>query len=53
MLDCRRAEAMLAKKMGIKPSQINDMIIWGNHSPTMYPDALNANIITRPFQSQP
>jgi len=42
MLDANRAKSMLAKKLACNVSEIKKMIIWGNHSPTMYPDYENA-----------
>ena len=44
MLDSNRAKSMLAKKISCNISEIKKMIIWGNHSPTMYPDFENAMI---------
>ena len=41
MLDSSRAKSVLSKKLNIKISDISKMIIWGNHSPTMYPDFEN------------
>lgn len=43
-LDANRAKAQLAEKAGVEMSSIQNMIIWGNHSPTMYPDPYNATI---------
>lgn len=43
-LDENRAKAQLAQKSGVAVSQVKNMIIWGNHSPTMYPDFENAQI---------
>ena len=43
-LDANRAKAQVAIKLNVAISEINQMIIWGNHSPTMYPDLENANI---------
>ena len=43
-LDANRAKAQVAIKLNVEISEINQMIIWGNHSPTMYPDLENANI---------
>ena len=42
MLDSNRAKSMLAKKLSCNVSEIKKMIIWGNHSPTMFPDFENA-----------
>jgi malate dehydrogenase len=41
-LDENRAVAMLAKKLGIGVEDVQDLVIWGNHSPTMFPDLFNA-----------
>ena len=43
-LDANRAKAQLAEKAGVSISSLKNMIIWGNHSPTMYPDPYNATI---------
>ena len=42
MLDSSRAKSVLAKKTNLNVDQVSNMIIWGNHSPTMYPDIENA-----------
>ena len=44
MLDENRAKWQLASKTGVSISQIENLCIWGNHSPTMYPDFENATI---------
>ena len=44
MLDSNRAKSIIAKKTNTNIAKINNMIIWGNHSPTMYPDAENVLI---------
>jgi malate dehydrogenase len=43
-LDHNRAIAQLAKKVGAEVSDVSDMGVWGNHSPTMYPDLFNAKV---------
>src|ERR1700761_6235430 len=43
-LDHNRAVAQLATKTGAAVDQITNMAIWGNHSPTMYPDLFNAKV---------
>jgi malate dehydrogenase len=43
-LDHNRALAQLAKKAGCLVSEITNMAVWGNHSPTMYPDLFNARV---------
>jgi malate dehydrogenase len=43
-LDHNRAKSALAKNAGVPVSAVEHMAIWGNHSPTMYPDYRNALI---------
>ncbi len=43
-LDQNRAVSQLASKTGCLATDIKRMAIWGNHSPTMYPDFYNATI---------
>ena len=43
-LDANRAKAQLAEKAGADISSVTNMAVWGNHSPTMYPDPYNAQI---------
>jgi malate dehydrogenase len=43
-LDELRARAQLAKKAGADNSEIAQMIVWGNHSATQYPDFAHAKI---------
>ncbi len=44
MLDQNRAYAQLAAKAGVPVTEISQMIIWGNHSSTQYPDFYHAKI---------
>jgi len=37
-LDHNRALSQLAAKAGVAVADIEQLIVWGNHSPTMYPD---------------
>jgi len=37
-LDHNRALSQLASKAGVAVGDIEKLIVWGNHSPTMYPD---------------
>src|SRR5438094_383746 len=39
-----RAVAMLANKLGAGVEQVQDLVVWGNHSPTMFPDLFNAKV---------
>ncbi len=43
-LDHNRAVAQLAAKTEVAVSAISEMGVWGNHSPTMYPDLFHAKI---------
>jgi len=39
-LDHDRCVGMLASKSMLPPNEINKVVVWGNHSATMYPDIL-------------
>jgi malate dehydrogenase len=43
-LDENRAVAQLAEKVGVGVEQVQDLVVWGNHSPTMFPDLFNAKV---------
>jgi malate dehydrogenase len=43
-LDQNRAYGQLAAKLGVALTDIEDLVIWGNHSPTMFPDLFNATV---------
>lgn len=43
-LDHNRALSQIAGKTGCKVTEINNMVVWGNHSATQYPDVSFANI---------
>jgi malate dehydrogenase len=43
-LDHNRAIAQLCKKTGAQVSDVTNMTVWGNHSPSMYPDLFNAKV---------
>jgi malate dehydrogenase len=43
-LDHNRAVAQLANKVDCEVSDITNMAVWGNHSPTMYPDLFNTKV---------
>ena len=48
MLDELRARSQLAIKAGMDVSEVTQMIIWGNHSSTQYPDFYHAKIDGKP-----
>ncbi len=43
-LDENRAVALLAQKLGVSVADVNDLVVWGNHSPSMFPDLFNAKV---------
>ncbi|KHJ86388.1 lactate/malate dehydrogenase, NAD binding domain protein [Oesophagostomum dentatum] len=43
-LDANRATAQLAAKAGVTIGDVKNVIIWGNHSSTQFPDAKHATI---------
>jgi malate dehydrogenase len=47
-LDHNRAQSQLASKTGKAVSSIEKLVVWGNHSPTMYPDIRFATIGGQP-----
>jgi malate dehydrogenase len=47
-LDQNRAVALLAQKLGVGVADVSDLVVWGNHSPSMFPDLFNATVDGRP-----
>src|SRR3954471_3322909 len=47
-LDENRAKSQLARKAGVDISAVSNLAVWGNHSPTMFPDFFNAKIGGKP-----
>ncbi|MDG1668755.1 MAG: malate dehydrogenase [Opitutae bacterium] len=43
-LDENRAKTQLAQKASVPVAEVTELCIWGNHSPTMFPDFFNAKI---------
>ncbi|MDP2711578.1 MAG: malate dehydrogenase [Solirubrobacteraceae bacterium] len=43
-LDQNRAVALLAQKLGVGVGEVSDLVVWGNHSPSMFPDLFNAQV---------
>jgi malate dehydrogenase len=43
-LDHNRAVAQLANKLELPVTDVTEMGVWGNHSPTMYPDLFHAKV---------
>jgi malate dehydrogenase len=46
-LDQNRAETQLAKKAGVPVEEVKNLVIWGNHSATQFPDFANATIAAK------
>ncbi len=46
-LDHNRAIAQLANKLDVPVTDVTQMGVWGNHSPTMYPDLFHAHVAGR------
>ncbi|KAK9309489.1 hypothetical protein QLX08_000757 [Tetragonisca angustula] len=43
-LDQNRAQAALAARLNVSVDKVKNVIIWGNHSSTQYPDAAHATV---------
>lgn len=50
-LDQNRAQTQLAKKAGADLTEVKDIFIYGNHSPTMFPAFAHATIGGKPAKS--
>jgi len=46
-LDENRAKSQLAQKAGVPVREISELCVWGNHSPSMFPDFYNTKIARR------
>ncbi|KAG5861589.1 hypothetical protein JTB14_025010 [Gonioctena quinquepunctata] len=43
-LDQNRAQSQIAAKLGVPVANVGNLIIWGNHSSTQFPDASHATV---------
>ena len=50
-LDQNRAQAQLANRAGVDTTKVKNIFIYGNHSPTMFPDFFNASINGTPVST--
>lgn len=50
-LDQNRACAQIAQRVGTDISNVKNLIIWGNHSATQYPDVANGTVNGSPVTS--
>ncbi len=46
-LDQNRARSMMARKAGVGVQEVRRLVIWGNHSSTLFPDFENATVSGR------
>lgn len=49
MLDQNRARMQIALKAGVNVAEVKNLVIWGNHSTTQYPDFYHASIADKPL----
>lgn len=49
-LDQNRAAAQISLKVGVPVENVRNVIIWGNHSATQYPDVGHATIVDHPAE---
>jgi malate dehydrogenase len=47
-LDHNRARSMIANRLKVSIDQVKNIIIWGNHSSTQYPDISHATVVDYP-----
>lgn len=52
MLDQNRAVAQLALKAGVPVREVENMIVWGNHSSTLFPDFFHTRIKGEPLDTR-
>ena len=45
-LDHNRALGQISENLNVHVSEVKNVIIWGNHSSTQYPDVNHATVIT-------
>jgi len=43
-LDENRAKTQIAQKAGVPVQEVTELCVWGNHSPTMFPDFYNTKV---------
>jgi malate dehydrogenase len=43
-LDQSRAKGQLAKRLGVSTAAVTNVVVWGNHSATQYPDVNHASV---------
>lgn len=48
-LDYNRAKFIISKKCNVKVDHVKNLIVWGNHSDTQYPDTFHCNVEGKPI----
>lgn len=51
-LDHNRMMGMIGSKSGVSADKVKNVIVWGNHSATMYPDVHHATVNGKPVYGQ-
>lgn len=49
-LDHNRAQAQVAKRLGVPVDAVEGVVVWGNHSTTQYPDVTRATVGGKPVR---
>jgi len=49
-LDHNRALAQVAERVGVPVTHVKNVIIWGNHSSTQYPDVNHGTVVDKPIR---
>jgi len=52
-LDHNRAKAQIAKRLGLTVNSVRNVVIWGNHSNTQYPDVSHGQVLHPDGKLQP
>ncbi|CAJ1967127.1 unnamed protein product [Sphenostylis stenocarpa] len=50
-LDHNRALGQISERLGVQVSEVKNVIIWGNHSSTQYPDVNHATVGDKPVRT--
>eukprot|EP00343_Euplotes_focardii_P008175 CAMPEP_0205821680 /NCGR_PEP_ID=MMETSP0206-20130828/8854_1 /ASSEMBLY_ACC=CAM_ASM_000279 /TAXON_ID=36767 /ORGANISM="Euplotes focardii, Strain TN1" /LENGTH=360 /DNA_ID=CAMNT_0053117341 /DNA_START=17 /DNA_END=1099 /DNA_ORIENTATION=+ len=51
-LDELRAKGQIAARIGVEPDNVRNIVIWGNHSKTQYPDVNHGFVVDYPNKGQ-
>ncbi|XP_065285061.1 malate dehydrogenase, cytoplasmic-like [Dermacentor albipictus] len=50
-IDHNRARLQIAQKLKVSPADVRNVVVWGNHSATLFPDATYAKLIMQDHQA--